>query len=844
MFPGRMGHGTKKIEIIILLVIVLFSLFWFSNKKTNNDQKPLDTSGYVLVKVPQEESQTSSIFNKVKAEKVIKAKDYEWKKVTLSELEKLKSENPRVSYYTQRDLIRKPSIPDDSFYNSNNNVIAGQFDQWNLRKIQLTPLPDVNSGWSVSTGSESTIIAVIDTGLVLTNPDIVNFNSGSSTWGENNLWINQDEIPVSLFNTIDTNTDTYVSTKELIEYFVANSYDVNGDSTVNYLDIVANGSVIMDGVDQDGNSLNDDIFGYNFADLNPNVNDTVSGHGTHVAGIIAATTGNNVSVNPGIAGICWTCKIMPLRVINNSGFGYDSDITSAISYAVNKGARIINMSLGGEGYSQILQDAIDFAWDNNVLVVSASGNDYGDASDSYPGGASRSISVGATNYQDSIPSYSNQGQKLDLVAPGSAILSTYRNVNGCVGLVYYNCSSGTSMATPHVSGVAALLADLHKNDPDWDVVQLRQAILNNTDDLFTTGFDNASGFGLLQAKSVLDASLMPEDITDPVVSISNSTPIYARNTFNVYGTANDDNLYIYTISLIRESDLYVVKQYSSRTSVISDILLQINSTNFSDGLYYIQISAEDYAGNLVSSAPYQIRIDNTAPSSFTPITPGNNSATNDSTPSITWNTSTDVSPVTYDINLSGNVIVTNLSTTNYTIPSPISEGLYNYFIIAKDAAGNTRNSSTHNFTVDSTPPQSFAPQANINLNNAQITFAANDNLSVNLSYKISINGSPFTDAISPVNYTNLNDGQYTLTVRALDSAGNQRDGEVVFTINARTAILKSKADFNFDGKVDLSDLSILATYWNQTNTVADANNDNKTDLSDLSILATNWNQTF
>lgn len=183
--------------------------------------------------------------------------------------------------------------------------------------------------------------------------------------------------------------------------------------------------------------------GKNFVDTSATPLDD-NGHGTHVSGIIAASAGNGYSIE----GINQKAKILPVKVLDASGSGDTESIAYGIKYAVDKGAKVINLSLGGK-YSRTLEYALKYAADHNVTVVAASGND-GQYGISYPASSQYAISVGATNSWDLVSDYSNYGIGLDLVAPGTNIPSLYPDGN-----VTY--MSGTSMAAPHVTAVAGLL---------------------------------------------------------------------------------------------------------------------------------------------------------------------------------------------------------------------------------------------------------------------------------------------------------------------------------------------------------------------------------------------------
>jgi serine protease len=246
-------------------------------------------------------------------------------------------------------------------------------------------------------------------------------------------------------------------------------------------------------------------------------------HGTHVAGTVGQETNNGI----GVAGVAYDATIMPVKVFLRSGnFALLSWIIDGIDWAAENGADIINLSLGGpksdpitgEPYDySLLEEAINSAVANNVTVIAAAGND-GRAEVGYPAAFDNVIAVGAINYQKMRTSYSNYGPELDLVAPGGVVAEDPDgdgNVNGgilqetfrqslgfrffAIGWGYWFLS-GTSMATPHVSGVAALIKSLH---PDWSPQQVKDALINTAQDLGAPDKDNEYGYGLVDAYAAL-----------------------------------------------------------------------------------------------------------------------------------------------------------------------------------------------------------------------------------------------------------------------------------------------------------------------------------------------------
>jgi len=244
----------------------------------------------------------------------------------------------------------------------------------------------------------------------------------------------------------------------------------------NHPDLAANiwrntREVAGNGVDDDGNGYRDDTQGWDFANNDNNPMDD-NGHGTHVAGTIGAVGNNGV----GVAGVAWNVKLMPLKFLAANGSGTVSAAISAINYAVRNGAKILNNSWGGGGYSSALDNAIAAARSAGVIFVAAAGNSAtnNDTTPSYPANYNYDnvVSVAATDSGDRLASFSNFGAStVDIAAPGVGILSTTPNNT-------YSSFSGTSMATPHVAGAAALVWAVN---PTWTYSQVIQRLYSTSD---------------------------------------------------------------------------------------------------------------------------------------------------------------------------------------------------------------------------------------------------------------------------------------------------------------------------------------------------------------------------
>lgn len=211
------------------------------------------------------------------------------------------------------------------------------------------------------------------------------------------------------------------------------------------------------------------VAGYDFVE-NDTAPDDGNGHGTHVAGTSAAETNNAT----GGAGTCPECKLMPVRVLDNNGSGTLENVANGIIWAADNGAKVINMSLGATSGATTLQNAVDYAWNKGVFLACAAGN-AGTSAAHYPAYYSNCFAVASTTSTDAKSSFSTYGTWVEVAAPGSDIYSTWTGSG-------YNTISGTSMATPHVAGLAGLLASQGLTN-----AQIRDRIMTTADQISGTG---------------------------------------------------------------------------------------------------------------------------------------------------------------------------------------------------------------------------------------------------------------------------------------------------------------------------------------------------------------------
>jgi len=315
----------------------------------------------------------------------------------------------------------------------------------------------------------------------------------------------------------------------------------------NHPDLSANiwtnpGEIAGDGIDNDSNGYIDDVRGWDFA-YNDNNPMDVDGHGTHVSGTIAGKGNNGV----GVTGVAWNAKIMPLKFLDDSGSGSTSNAILAINYATAKGVKLTNNSWGGGGYSQALYDAINTAGQQGALFIAAAGNSSQntDTTPAYPASYNLAniISVASTTRTDGLSSFSNYGATtVDLGAPGSDIYSTLPNSS-------YGTLSGTSMASPHVTGAAALL---WSQNPTWTAQQVKNSLMSTGDSISALNGKTVSGKRLNIYNALMSSNLPTVTVNVSPVTVQedgsgNLTYSFSRSgnltsamtvNFGVAGTAN------------------------------------------------------------------------------------------------------------------------------------------------------------------------------------------------------------------------------------------------------------------------------------------------------------------
>ena len=434
--------------------------------------------------------------------------------------------DPSVAYAEPDYIVHADVLSNDPLYT--------QGKMWGMEGDQSTPANQFGSqaaeAWAAGyTGSTNVAVGVVDTGIDYTHPDLYL-----------NVWINPGEIPTNLRSSlVDTDADGIITFRDLNAS--ANSAfvsDLNRNGRIDAGDLLRD-SRWENGIDEDGNGYRDDLVGWDFAN---NDNDPFddNGHGTHTSGTIAAMGGNGI----GVAGVTWSTLIVPLKFLDASGSGYTSDAVRALDYFTAAAVRSTNIdfvatsnSWGGGGYSTSLFDAIVRGARQDILFVAAAGNggrdgigDNNNVVANYPSnynttsavGFDAVIGVAAITSNGALASFSNYGSTtVELGAPGQSISST---VPG--GYATY---SGTSMATPHVTGAIAMFAAA----TGADATTIRA-------DLLASGAPTASLSGKTMTGDRLDVmSLMQLAGGSPPPP---PPPPPSTSETNIYGTSRSDTI--------------------------------------------------------------------------------------------------------------------------------------------------------------------------------------------------------------------------------------------------------------------------------------------------------------
>lgn len=322
----------------------------------------------------------------------------------------------------------KDGIPQhviDAETRKQNGKVAGKIDKLNVLVLKVPPKAEEKVATALS---QNPNVEYAELDYVAQASMTVNDPYFSDQWG--------------LLNTANPGADIHVTTA--------------WDTTMGKGTIVA---ILDTGVSKNHPDLSSQVIGR--TDFTGSAtDDDVYGHGTHVGGIVAAITNNSM----GVAGVCPDCRLLSVKVLNDSGLGAYSWIANGITWAADNQAKVINMSLGGSQKSTTLENAVKYAWGKGVVVVAAAGNS-GNQSKTYPGAYTNAVAVAATDNQDKKAYFSEYGSWVDVAAPGVSIYSTWNDNTSASDPVpvcnstteCYKYASGTSMSTPMVSGVVALI---------------------------------------------------------------------------------------------------------------------------------------------------------------------------------------------------------------------------------------------------------------------------------------------------------------------------------------------------------------------------------------------------
>ena len=510
-------------------------------------------------------------------------------------------------------------------------------------------------------------------------------------------------------------------------------WDSNGDLIV---DEGANAgeavkvAIIDTGVDYNHPDLAGNVKGgASFVDYTSNYMDD-NGHGTHVAGIIAA-----VDNEVGVIGVAPKIELYALKALDSEGSGYVSDVVAAIDWAVENGMQIVSMSLGANNDYKSLRQACDAAYASGVLLVAAAGNDasrftviFGIDTIDYPARYDSVVAVGAINQEDERPSWSSTGPELELAAPGVDIYSTYWDNT-------YAALSGTSMACPHVSGVAALIfasnigeiAPSYDFDGDkiWDADEVRAWLQATAEDLGNPGKDEFYGYGLVDAEKAVPK---PADSKPPSKVTGLTVSAVSESQLNLSWNPATDNVAVDHYNIYRSTT-------SGFTPSQENLIATSTTTSYSDtGLtalttYYYRVSAVDTAGNegpFSDEASGKTLADKTGPNTLNlNINPN---PTNEAT-TVTLTATIDDSTNGNSNIVAAEYFIGEIGGDGSGIPMEASDGIFNssvedvaanidvsgwsagsytIYVHGKDAAGNWGSISSVILEVTEAPPQPTA----------------------------------------------------------------------------------------------------------------------------------------
>jgi thermitase len=437
------------------------------------------------------------------------------------------------------------------------------------------------------------------------------------------------------------------------------------------------------------------------------------GHGTHVAGIAAATTDNNV----GIAGMCPSCSILSVKVLDDQGSGYISDVASGITYAASHGARVISLSLGGGGRTQALANALDYAISKNALPVCAMGNSSSGFSTPEPAYWHDCLSVIATDQTGAKASFSNYGMIADVAAPGVAILSTMPTYPVTLTTKYgykmnYDALSGTSMATPMVSGIAGLVLS---QNPNLTPAQVAGIIMASAGDGATWSPDLA--FGLVNA-SVAVAKAINSDNAAPSSNLISPAQGATLSGLVTVQAAPADNTAVHHVDILQNGTRLMQPLIGVKTNTCTS---KKNCTSTPPWTVYWPSTVVWNGAESVSAIAADV-FGNTSAAQNVDFNVQNKLVTQSGTAQVCWPSSSSCpntvwQPVTNGVatqaatHLQGSVIYGSLTNTSYAdfwvqVYSSNSDGTAQQYLCGTDQT-----------TVDCYPPHLVQPDSGRTLSN-------------------------------------------------------------------------------------------------------------------------------
>src|SRR6266542_3255948 len=514
--------------------------------------------------------------------------------------------------------------------------------------------------------------------------------------------------------------------------------------------------------------------GWNFMDNNADTSD-VRGHGTGVAGTVAAASYNGT----GVASVAWGCRLMPIRIADTNGYGYASAMSSGLVWAADHGSRVANISYGNvSAMSSVNTAAQYFQSKGGVVTISAGNEATFDSTADNP----LFLMVSATDSTDTLASWSNKGNNVDVSAPGVNIVTTGLNAT-------YGYASGTSFSAPIVAAVAALILSAN---PSLTPAQVQDIIRTSADDLGTPGFDTSYGWGRVNASKALTAAggPPPTDTATPTATITAPSAAATVSGSASISVSASDNVGVTRVECYINGTL-------AGTSSTTPASFTWNTTTYPNGSYTLLARAYDAAGNVGLSSSVTVSVQNTVADITAPtatITAPTAGSVLAGAVTVNVSSGDDIGVTRVECYLNG-VLVGTASTAlaSFSLDTrTYANGSYTLQARAYDAAGNAGTSasvsvSIQNAVVDVTPPavQITSPTdgATISGRSTKVYVTASDNVAVT-RVELLVDGKLYSKSTSstPVfswSTSKLARGFHTLQAVAYDAAGNSTRSSIV-----------------------------------------------------------------